>query len=86
VNEAAEAGWWVGGCGTAQQLAEKCDKTRKSFLQGLKPVGSKQFKSELKLRPPKEKTFPADCGRMFPQGLKPIDRGGFMSELKLRPP
>ena len=38
-----------------------CGKKAKSFLQGLKPVDSAQVTSELKLRPPKERTYSACC-------------------------
>jgi hypothetical protein len=42
----------------SEQLAEK---RARAFLQGLKPVESEHFMSELKLRPPKERTFSAAC-------------------------
>jgi hypothetical protein len=59
---AAKAGLIAGSNGTAEQAAEKCNKTsEKSFLQGLKPVASTQLTSALKHRPPKEKDFFADC-------------------------
>jgi putative membrane protein insertion efficiency factor len=45
-------------------LRKNTTKPGKSFLQGLKPVESKHFTSELKLRPPKEKGF-------FLQPVKP---------------
>jgi hypothetical protein len=38
--------------GAILQLAKKCNKAKKNFPQGLKPVESKHFMSELKLRPP----------------------------------
>jgi hypothetical protein len=41
---------------TARQ-AEKCNETRKSFLQGLNPVVSTQARSALKHRPPEEKDY-----------------------------
>ena len=40
------------------QVAENATTERKSFLQGLKPVECEHSTSELKLRPPKEKTCP----------------------------
>jgi len=40
--------------GTASEAAEKC---RKTFLQGLKPVGFEGLTQGLKPLPPKEKAF-----------------------------
>ena len=42
---------------SAHRLWENAAKRGKSFLQGLKPVGSTLFTSALKRRPPKEKAF-----------------------------
>ena len=39
------------------RIYKAAEKSRKSFLQGLKLVASTQFASALKHRPPKEKTF-----------------------------
>ncbi len=39
------------------RAAEACNKTRKDFLQGLKPIESTQSTSALKHRPPEEKDF-----------------------------
>jgi hypothetical protein len=48
----------AGSNGTAEQASEKCNKTRESFLQGLKPGESAQLMSALKRRPPKETKAP----------------------------
>ncbi len=44
--------------GTAEEAGEK---HRKTFLQGLKPIGFRNLTPGLKPRPPKEKTFSASC-------------------------
>jgi hypothetical protein len=42
---------------TSSRLGKNAAKRGESFLQGLKPVGSTQFTSALKHRPPEEKDF-----------------------------
>jgi hypothetical protein len=81
-----------------KQAAEKCNKTRKGFLQGLKPVQSMQFTSALKHRPPEEKCdktrkrLPSEVLRSQDK-LKAVESMQFTSapfeardELKCRPP
>jgi len=65
-------------------LRKNATTRRKSFLQGLKPVGIAQFTSALKHRPPEEKCYTTK--KSFLQGLKPIESTQFTSALKRRPP
>jgi len=45
----------------ASSLRKNTTKRGESFFQGLKPIGSTQFTSALKHRPPEEKDFAAPC-------------------------
>ena len=44
-------------CATAEQAAEKCDKTRKELPSGAEAIEGTQFTSALKHRPPEEVDF-----------------------------